>query len=66
MRCELTIWGSPAAWRLCWPMGDSVGRALVVNRLIRPALTSLELVTMLPLSLFWFRWGVKGCEELVD
>ena len=31
---------SPAAIRRCCPIGESAGRALVVNRRVRPALVS--------------------------
>jgi len=45
----LTCIVSPAAIRRCCPIGESAGRALVVNLRVRPALVSFEvLVEVVP------------------
>jgi hypothetical protein len=41
-RWALTCIVSPAARRRCCPIGESAGRALVVNLRVRPALVSLD------------------------
>lgn len=47
---------SPAACLRCWPIGDSCGTVLVVNRLWRAPLTSF-VPAMLALHLFGFLCG---------
>lgn len=61
-RYVLTICVSPAACLLCWPIGESVGNAFVVKRLVKGPLASL-LAIMPPLSLFGFLGGDNGFEE---
>lgn len=66
----LTCIVSPAARRRCCPIGESVGRALVVNLRVRPLLVSLDglLVEVVPsipptLRLLLFLGGESGLFE---
>jgi hypothetical protein len=65
----LTCIVSPAARRRCCPIGESVGRALVVNLRVRPLLVSFEvLVEAVPsipptLRLLLFLGGESGLFE---
>ena len=67
----LTCIVSPAAIRRCCPIGESVGRALVVNLLVRPALVSFAAVVVVvvvpnippTLRLLLFLGGESGLFE---
>lgn len=61
----LTICVSPAACLLCCPIGDSVGRALVVKRLVKLPRASLVDITP-PDSRFGFLAGESGLVEKLE